>query len=372
MQATANSTTFDWEEILESISDEKCILFVGPQVYAFAQSQTVEQAMYSDLDAQNPEHPYIRNFYEEDGFFLFREKRFRRKVIRQMRKFYQQEFPLAQAVLQKLTQIPFRIIFQLSPDDLLQRAFRQNRLPFRHDLYFKNQPPQGEYLDPTTKQPLLYHMLGYLEEEESLVLTHNDLFDYLQSIFNAKSMHQKLQTELAQAHNYIFLGLPFEKWYMQLLLRVLSLHSEKLMGLERFAAKPKRAFRQKLYEEQFKIEFVPDESTAFINELYNRCAKANMLKPLPELSADSASGLQKADVMDLITKGKIKVALETFKIVLEQTLHKHQNLHTQLIVLMSRFAPVHQRIQMQMESEADKKEVTRITFELLQLLNDYE
>ncbi|MDZ7868608.1 MAG: hypothetical protein U5L02_05275 [Rheinheimera sp.] len=68
------------------------------------------------------------------------------------------------------------------------------------------------------------------------MLTHeSDFFDYLESVFKANSMNQQPGDELEQMERFIFLGLPYEKWYFQLLLRVLAFHTDKFKDIERFA-----------------------------------------------------------------------------------------------------------------------------------------
>ena len=201
MDTTSPITTFDWEDVLDALEDEKCILFLGPGAFRSVDGSTLEAQLHRELDASNPDHPLIRTFYEDEGFFLFREDRFKRKVIRRIRRFYEQPQGTTEALLSKVARIPFHIIFSLTPDGLLPRAFDQLHLPYVHDFYYKNHKPK-DYIEPRAEKPLLYNMLGYVEEYDSLVLTHNDLFDYLHSIFAGKSMQPELRQQLKQAHSY--------------------------------------------------------------------------------------------------------------------------------------------------------------------------
>lgn len=174
------------------------------------------------MDARNPQHPYIRAFYEQDGFFLFRENKFRTRVISQLRAFYAGNFPVAEAVFEKIAQIPFQIIVTLTPDRLLSTVLNRQNVPHQTNFYHYGQAARP-LEKPIGDLALFYNLLGWVEEDESLVLTHNDLFSYLESVFSGGRMHFDLKSELLQANNYIFLGLPFGKWYMQLLLRVLNI-----------------------------------------------------------------------------------------------------------------------------------------------------
>ena len=369
MPPTNTHTTFDWEVVLDALEDQKCVLFLGPQLYTAPGGGVMEEALAEALDAQDPDNPFIRNYYEEDGFFLFREARFRRRVVRQIRQFYEQPFPESQELLEKVARIPFHLIFLMTPDNLLLDTLRRGGYPFQHDFYFRNQPAK-DYVFPTRDNPLIYHMLGCLEEDESLVLTHNDLFDYLHSVFNSNSMHQELKTELADAYNYLFLGLPFEKWYLQLLLRVLSLHTDKLKSLERFASRPEAPTEKGLFEEQFNIEFVPDQAPAFIEELYRQCEGRGLLRPLPEQSGHGTVEAAFAKIQKWIARADIQKAMEELKGLLEPYRPRSEELLRELLLLMSSYQNLEKQSQLGIDGPEAGKEKNRIIYALLNLMDE--
>lgn len=372
MLTNLNSSTFEWEVILEALKNQKCILFIGPQLYRTEAGQLVEQALYQALDARSNNHPYIRNFYEEDGFFLFKEERFKRRVIRQINTFYEQTFQKTEQLLSQLAAIPFHLIITLNYDEILQRVFRQKGLPFQQDYFAKNRP-SGEYIAPSAEHPLIYHLLGKLTDEESLVLTHNDLFDYLHAIFNGKRLHADLKAELAKAHSFIFLGLPFEKWYLQLLFRILSFHSEQFKKLERFASNPSKSVRKKLFEEQFNIEFIPDDAKTFVQELYENCERRDLIRR-PEEFAAPADGKQiLTKTMDLIKKAETISAMETLESWLRSITPKSLPLLDELALLMNQFNAIEKQVQLGMiDSTHSSHEKNRIIFSLIQLINKTE
>lgn len=369
MPLTKSHTTFDWEVVLDALEDQKCVLFLGPQAYSAPGGGVIETALAEALNAKHPENAFIRNYYEDDGFLLFREPRFRRRVVRQIRQFYEQPFPESQELLKQVASIPFHLVFLMTPDNLLLNAYRKLAYPFHHDFYFRNQPAQ-DYVFPNKQRPLIYNMLGSIDEDESLVLTHNDLFDYLQSIFSNNSMSKELKTELADAHNYLFLGLPFEKWYMQLLLRVLSLHTDKLKSLERFASRPEHTVNQHIFEEQFNIEFVPNQSKDFIGELYQLCGKRGLLKATPEPGVTDSTGQTLTKVQQLIAKAETSKAMEELQKLLEQFRPASEGTLKELLLLMSSFKSLEKQTQLGMEKPEAGKEKNRIIYALLNLLDE--
>lgn len=198
----------DYEDILDALQEGDAVLFLGPRLLRNAAGAPLEADLHDALEARSPDHPFIRNFYEDDGFFLLHQDSYRRRLVRRMKKFYEQEHPAADQLLQQLARLPFSLIVSLTPDGLLRRAFDAQRQDYQYDFYYRKQP-HGDYIAGTTERPLLYGMLGDFSQPDSLVLTHKDLFAYLESIFAGRSMAPELRKQIQDARTFIFLGLPF-------------------------------------------------------------------------------------------------------------------------------------------------------------------
>lgn len=365
--------TTDWNFVIDTIRRNKCVLFVGPQVYTDKDGITLEDALCRALDARNPDNPLIRSYYR-DGFFLFRENKFKSRVISQIRQFYSQPFPAAEGIFDKISQIPFPIIVTLTPDRLLSDVMRRKSVEHQCDFYHFNQPARPLEA-PVGEIPMVYNFLGWIEEDESLVLTHNDLFGYLEAVFLGGKMNVDLKSELLQASNYIFLGLPFDKWYMQLLLRILSLHADGAK-FERISPKPTLTRRTRsLYEEQFKIQFVDENIEAFVNELYDRCSKVGLLRRIeasPEPSIPAA-GINLDTIVDQVAYAKTREALESLRhylTPLKSRNSKYSGYFTDIVLLMNRFEELEKKMQRGMAySQEDLVERAKINFDLLELIN---
>ena len=339
-ETTATNTTsplnrVDWDDVLETLEEQRCVLFLGNGAFTAPGGGTIESALADWLDVGNPEHPHIK-LYNPDGFFLFKKNRFKRKVIAEMRQFYSQPFPETEVQFSRIARTPFSMIFTLTPDNILARTFDVMGFDYQPDFYFKKRKATDHFEVPTKHKPLIYNLLGNIEEPESLVLTHGDFFDYLESVFKARSMPEKLKDELEKMERYIFLGLPYEKWYFQLLLRVLSLHSDRLKEIERLALKEFEDPRlHKIYTEEFKIEFFPASTEEFIGELYRRCDAAGLLKPLPVIDPAEA-GLEDPSpeaIRNLIVVGKTAKAMLHLKVYLKNRKPKSHALANALVVL---------------------------------------
>ncbi len=274
-----------WEFLLGVLQQEQCVLFVGPQLLKHKTEGTIEQALIKHLlessEADSP--PFISKFYPGDKFFMLnmenRGDMSRWTFMRQYKEFFTQasdDFAPALDTLGKIAELPFSTIISLNPDDLLTKAFA-GRFNYHTDFYNKKKPPQA-YQRGTKEEPLIYYMRGEMNHDESMIITHSDLFDYLESIFAEQSMDHAFKEDLKNAKSFIFLGLPLEEWYMQLLLRVLNLHavSTNIIALKTFPEE--RAFLKNVYEDVYNIEFHPYHGQEFINQLHDRCQEAGMMK----------------------------------------------------------------------------------------------
>jgi len=357
---------FKLNTIIEEIGKGKCILFLGPYAYFDNNDILIQEKIDKELGITSLDNEYIHKYYE-DGFFFFKNGKARNKYIKQLRSFYAKETEQRNHLLEKIAQIPFRIIITLTSDNLLVEAFKHLHLKFDHDFYYKNNPAPGELM-PTRKKPLVYNMLGSLNQYDSMVLSHDDLFDYLKSIFAEKSMNQNLKQELIGAEQYIFLGLPFEKWYMQLLLRVLMLHTETLEHLDLLATKPIDEIKENIYVDQFDIEFILDDTKQLIDELYNRCKEKGIIRNLPQKQEDIKLKSTK-EIKELIAKAKTEEAINEMDRIIEIK-YPNSNFQSDLLLIRNNYNSILEKEMIGLiDSEKSGIQKNQIIYRIFDLLN---
>ena len=336
-------STINWEDILDTLDEEKCILFLGSGAYCAPDGTNLEEAKIKWLDAKNKENPWIR-LHSQDGFFLFRKNRFRRKIVGRLNEFYQQTFPRTEADFEKLARIPFKMIFSLSPDNVLSKAFDKQGLAYQTDFYFYDRTISSELPKPSKEEPLIYNLLGNIDEPESIVLTQEEFYQYLKSILKEQSFNPKLKKEIETAECYIFLGLPYEQWYFQLLLRILSLHSVKLHEVERLALQEfEQPQLQQQYFAEFKLEFIPTDISNFIGELYQKCEAAQILKSpvVDPVDPKIQLTLDVKEIRQLIGKDQTEEAFKQLKAHCESS--NDQERANELTSLYNRFNRIRKR-----------------------------
>ena len=298
-----------WDFIADKIRQEQCVLVLGPEVYTVSNNgQTCRDALMYHLDI--PNNPNIHRHYPEDEFFLFDESYKRTLVCHQIKSFYQGQLPNED--LKALAGLPFHMYLTVTPDPLLQQAFDEQSFSYQSGFYKRNKDPQI-IKAPSKKNPLVYNVFGSVQSEESIILSHDDLYDYFKSIFAQQSMPEKLKIQLQDVKNFIFLGLSFDKWYMHLLLRELEIHNRRY-EFTRFAAG--QSVTDELTSfclDQFQIQFISRNISGFIQELKARFSPEELRQP----EGDTSKGTARAK--NLIAKGGLEEAIEEMEDCTEGT-----------------------------------------------------
>jgi hypothetical protein len=291
----------DWQEIMDSLEAQKCVLFLGNSAFKDPDGSDMDALLSRWLELNDPEQKEIRH-HNPDGFLLLKKKIYKRRVVDKIRGFYNRDFPAVEEHLARIARIPFSLIVTLTYDNLLQRVFEDQNLDYQTDFYFKNRIAPEEFEVPTRERPMIYNLMGNIEESESLVLTHEDFFNYMESVFVSKSMHPRLKEEIHAAERFIFLGLPYEKWYFQMLLRILKLQDKNLEEIERIALKETPDPVLQIVYEEFKINFIPTEAASFVQQLYDLCSQRSLLKSVEAALPGDSPGYSLDEIQKLVVE----------------------------------------------------------------------
>lgn len=359
MEATLQQY-IDWEFILDTIRDGKCILVTGPEVARTPEGDNFRTTFLQELDI--PNNPFIATYYEKDDFFLFKDARAKSRIYYQMKRFYQDQ-PFEQEIYKKIARLPIGLYINASPDRFLDQVMGQD-LPHLFEYFHKNDPqPVSEDLRPG--MPRIYNLVGVLEEEESLLLTHNDLYEFLEGVLSSQRLPQYLLNALYGASSLIFLGLSFEKWYVQLMLRLLRLHEDESKFV-RYATDQKfNADTLSICRDQFKIEFINEDIQGFVDELFKRCEQQGILRELEGSHRSLVELVRQAiegdDFEQAITRLK-----NFFKDLAE-------DLYTEMIGISSRYNRLKKRMNQNVLDEKEAgQELAKIRMALLDITKEME
>jgi hypothetical protein len=333
----------DWNVLTPAIKNKRCVLFLGPDAYPFDATQTVEQAMWAKTTT---DASLVRKYYADDGLVLFQKKSNRGRFMDNMKAFYADktaDWSLTQLQLRKLIRIPFLAIVNLTFDDLLSQNFQEAGLDCE-PLHYIFRPSLTEKiiqeLPLENGKPLILNLLGSIRSSDNLVLTHSDLFDFLKTLFTDKDGW--LQELLHHADCFVFIGVPFEKWYMQLLLQKLSKYTKSVEEAERFALPENKEVKMHdLYTHELKIQFVEEAQHTVIDDLYKYCEDNQLLnKPNTEHRVYKNTDLQA--IYRFLLRGDIGKAIDGFLTWGQSQLPVDKDLINDLTLLSAQYATLEQ------------------------------
>jgi hypothetical protein len=263
--------------LLRDISAEKCVLVIGPDVIDY-DGKTFFEAMCNNL-AQNEKYRDLvdlvpQHIFMNDEMFQLKPGAKEISFFRFMESFYAEQNSVND-VLKKIAKIKFSLIISLFPDKRIAHIFDELHMPYQFGYYPRESSP-ASVNQPSADCPLIYNLFGNYEERD-YIFTFDHLFTFLSGIMGKRELPQVLLAELKKASTFLFLGVQFEKWYVQLLLRILvssAENNEKLSMLKDMKTTDIRTFVSRRLD----LNFLETEPSDFLNQLYTHCEGADLLK----------------------------------------------------------------------------------------------
>ncbi len=258
---------------LAEIIKEDCVLVIGPNAY-LCDTPNGEKSLF-ELLSQNliAEVPDLQPIANSNDFHLLASEFARTKSdvalklkVKEFYKNVQSNF----SMLETLARLPFSLIINTTPDDLLLQVFQKmGKLQTQTAFYHYKKQDQNEKIEGTVDKPLIYNFLGKLEERNSLVLTHEDQLSFVKNIISEDAgLPKQLLATLKEKTHYIFIGFDFEYWYLRLMFQTLNLDKYKNEAMA-FQAnnQPLRTPTKIFFNHEYKMEFVEETPELFLQLL---------------------------------------------------------------------------------------------------------
>lgn len=249
--------------IIKRIEGKKCIVILGPQLlYDNGSNLSAELAKFlKDKFGEQVK-------YYPDDEMLKMSSKVRLQVEDEIKDFFDQLKP--SQVYQELAAIPFPMIINTAPDTTLNKAFQEKGLGYDYDYYRKYEAPK----DISRKnRTFIYNIFGDYSDINSMILTFDDLFDYLFSIMGDNELN--IKSDLRNATSILFFGFNFDKWYFKLLLRLMQVNENKLLHSNDITQENIKNF----YTEEFEVEFFDKNSAAeIISEIHLQAKEAGLVQ----------------------------------------------------------------------------------------------
>jgi len=315
--------------IVSMIEQEKCVLLLGPEIALTNGGQVIHKQLINIPKIKENENIL---YYENEELFYFKDDTEQMPTYNKIIEFYKQQSP--NELHKIISQIPFHLIFSTSPDLLLKKTFDEQGMP-NNFSFFSKANKLGKLEKPTRINPLIFNIFGSISDDESMIFTHNDLFDYLFAILSANVLPTDLMSELQSARFFIFIGFKFDKWYLNLIFKLLKISESK--GKREAFIKDFKGDSLVLYSNLFKIKFIENNSEEFLNVLLEKCKAKNLIRIGKEVSEPEIIKSVKKD----IANDNIEEALQKLETYLED---KSEDLCDQVVLQAGRFRKLQKNI----------------------------
>lgn len=263
-------------DIITDIQKEECVLIIGPDIIDLG-GKSFFETMCAELITNNTQTNLIDNapqyIFPNEELLQLVHPRSETKIWRMIEAFYQKQTAFDEP-LTKITQIPFHLIISLMPDDRLPKLFEKQNLDYNYGHYSREYSLKP-IEKPVKEKPLVYNLLGDFNERDAII-TFDHLFSFLLSIMGKKELPQELRETLKKAKTLVFLGVHFEKWYVQLLLRIITSNDQK----DKYTILKKRDNNEvyTFVARRLELDFVETDPLKFLDSLYNECKQKGLLK----------------------------------------------------------------------------------------------
>ena len=182
-----------------------------------------------------------------------------------------------------LAELPFSLILTTCQDDLMAQALQtagKKPIVRRYNLRGNKRDNPEFPLQSSPQEPLVYHLFGSAPEPNSLVLSENDLLDFLIAVVSDRPpLPSSLRGTLKRGQHFLFIGFGITQWYLRVLLKVLmrslefdrngsNIATEPLLGLSEVDREQTILF----YQRGTPIELEDAATGAFLTELKERIA----------------------------------------------------------------------------------------------------
>jgi TIR domain/SIR2-like domain len=263
------------QNIVGKISKGECVLIVGPDIVDFGEKSFFEkfcEAIYKDNYFSQFLAPCPPNLFAREELLQLTDDGYLSDVRGFMQNYYSEQ-TIFNEPLELIAQIKFPLIISLFSDTRLNRMFEQLHLPFEYRFQPLSENPMEVEL-PTVDKPIIYNLLGDIAEEG--IITFDNLFTYLQGILGGTNLPTNIKHLLGKPNtSFLFLGVHFEKWYIQLLLRIIMTKGKRNFTSLKSANSDEMCT---FIATRLRLSLSETEPLDYLKLVYEECKRQNILK----------------------------------------------------------------------------------------------
>jgi len=236
---SANIRDRHWNVLLDSIESCNCIPVIGPDLcmmrddgarhnLAIALSQELAEILLEDKQVQAKDPNHLRLVSQ-----MFQNELSRDELSVEVKGFYERHARrLAECkdpTFENLAALPFELFVTSRHDKMLEHHLEeQGKQPKVKHYHFKGDRTATLRALGTVEEPVVYHLHGSFEDPSSLVITENDLLDFLRAVVASDPGLPIDLQNLFHGKNVLFLGFGLGDYHLRILLHALNLSKRNM------------------------------------------------------------------------------------------------------------------------------------------------
>jgi len=220
----------DWEVLMKRIKDGRCTPFLGAGVYS--EGPSLRSAVAKKWAADY-------NYPFADGADVARVARFLNveygdaeyasgKYVEELAKLPTPNFDDPTEPYNILAKLPLPIYITTNYDDMMERALQKNQRDVKTDLCkwvksLEDTSPLAEQgFQPNVANPSVFHLYGYTQTQQSMVMSEDDYFQFLINVSKDQELIPKRIQQAITGTSLLLLGYSLEDWDFRILFHFLA------------------------------------------------------------------------------------------------------------------------------------------------------
>jgi hypothetical protein len=269
----------DIESLYQTITDNilstrgQCVLILGPELSVNKDGVGYKKYFREIIEKNAPKSKYLGR----DNLFYFSDSVDENNIVRQVAEFYENVGD--PVLLEMISRIEFPLIINVCPDIALNKVYNSKGIPFKEGYFAKDSNVEFNSLPiPTKEMPVIYNIFGVIGVDQSLIFTHNKLYQSIQDLLPEKSTPVNIEYYVKNtANSFLFLGFKFDSWYYQLICHKLGLQPKKNICTPFINESENVGV---IMKKSFNMNFTTENSMECIHNIIKRCGN-RLRKPSP-------------------------------------------------------------------------------------------
>lgn len=220
----------NWDTLIYSIQERDCILMLGPDAATCEvdgqqrpMTEILANQLAEKIDTKIKENIDNSDLLQVSQYYTM-EKGGRKDLIAKAKAFYQERENLTCDLHRNLAFLPFYFTITTTPDNMFLTALRDENKEPNIDWYNFRGRNKNNVKWNFNGNPLVFYLYGNIAEPKSLLLTENDLLDFLVALISRNPrLQDNIRKELQDENkSFLFFGFGFRRWCLRILLHVLQ------------------------------------------------------------------------------------------------------------------------------------------------------